>query len=438
MDTSPSGDVDRDHLQISDEAVYEEAHRLATLAITDLERQIGSSLTKLGDPHLIRARMSPPRIKTLESLRRKAAEREWSVSQALARARDVIGFRIVCNNLQDARRAYELLRRALTSAGLKLGSHDYVKQPRPDGYRAIHLWFPYEIQVGVTRMTLHCEVQIHSLLQDAWAKLSRMDIYRTDARPPLAKAMKQLSDRLHKADKLADGIRSRLARPHRGRKPAAGAPITAPAVAFLYRHAFGADPPDYLVQSTLEELAATPIRTDGLASLLDDKDFFGKLADSYREANRLDFDADPAQVFRWAVHAAVHGREAAIREARAAGRDEWRYVDQIYRSEALSNLPDNADEFVRFITRESDDGDPYSDLLTWAQALGAVQECMCGTKLVDEDSLADSLVRRYRLRGARAERSRERIIAAVINSGVETSVGSGLCSYCSHVLSKDD
>ncbi|MGC1650366.1 MAG: hypothetical protein WA741_31470 [Candidatus Sulfotelmatobacter sp.] len=51
-----------------------------------------------------------------------------------------LGFRIVCNNLRDARRARELLSRALKNAGFKISSADYVSSPR-GGYRALHLWF---------------------------------------------------------------------------------------------------------------------------------------------------------------------------------------------------------------------------------------------------------------------------------------------------------
>jgi len=208
--------IDPNQAQLSEEVLYEEAHRLARLARAQIKTEILAALRRLGDPHLIRARIARSRIKTLDSLRRKATEHGWSFPQALSKARDVIGFRIVCDNLQDARRAYELLSGALREAGVKLSSVDYVKKPQRGGYRAIHLWFPYDVQAGPSRMTLHCEVQIHSLLQDVWAKLSRVDLYRGDPPPALARAMERLSERLSKSDKVADGIRIRIARPRRG------------------------------------------------------------------------------------------------------------------------------------------------------------------------------------------------------------------------------
>jgi hypothetical protein len=93
---------------------------------------------------------------------------------------------------------------------------------------------------------------------------------------------------------------------------------------------------------------------------------------------------------------------------------------------------------VRFVRQEEDDGDPGFDIETWAGALGALDKCVCGTKLVDDEALADSLIKRYRLRGEKAERARQKIVDAVVNSGVEISDGLGLCSYCSYAMNKDD
>jgi hypothetical protein len=61
--------------------------------------------------------------------------------------------------------------------------------------------------------------------------------------------MERLSNRLYAADMIADRIRTRVARPLRGRKPAAGAAVTTEAIAFLYEHAFGVEASDYLVRT---------------------------------------------------------------------------------------------------------------------------------------------------------------------------------------------
>jgi hypothetical protein len=72
----------------------------------------------------------------------------------------------------------------------------------------------------------------------------------------------------------------------------------------------------------------------------------------------------------------------------------------------------------------------------WAGGLGALDKCVCGTPLVDENAFADALIKRDRLRGTKAEHAREKMVSAILRSGVET--GSGLCSGCSYFMHKDD
>lgn len=418
-----------------DEArAYEQAEALAKHIVADINQRIESALAKLGDPHLIRGKLAPPRIKKPESLRRKAAEFGWTFAEALTNARDMIGFRVVCNNLQDVYRATELVIKELKDIGLNVNVVDLIKRPR-DGYRAIHLWFAFPIQVAAAKMTLHCEIQIRSLLQDTWAELSRVDFYRGNVPPTLKTSMEKLSDKFYQADKAADKLRSRITKPRRGSKPADGTIINESAIAFLFRHAFDEDPPEYLVQSTLRELEGTPIRTDGLAAVLDDTNFLTRLETEYREANRLEIDADPVQLFRWAVDAAINGRDFALREAKRSGRSAWQETDSIYRREALSDLPD-ADDLPDYEHNALDDGDMDYDLTHWAEALDASHSCACGTKIIDEYAFADAYIKRKRLRGNKAERAREAIISMVVNSGVETG-SSGLCSYCAHMMEKD-
>jgi len=436
MPLRPDDKTSPEKKALDETRAYEQAEALAKHIVADISQRIESALAKLGDPHLIRGKLAPHRIKKPESLRRKAAEFGWTFTDALTNARDMVGFRVVCNNLQDVRRAVELLTKELRDIGLNVNIVDLIKRPR-GGYRAVHLWFPFPIQVAAAKMTLQCEIQIRSLLQDTWAELSRVDFYRGNVPPALKISMEKLSDKFYEADKAADKLRSRITKPRRGSKPAAGTIINESAIAFLFRHAFGEDPPDYLVQSTLRELEGTPIRTDGLAAVLDDTNFLARLETEYREANRIEIDADPVQLFRWAVEAAINGSEAALREAKRSGRADWQETDAIYRREALSDLPKDVDELGHYMHDALDDGDPSYDLGQWADALDAGSSCVCGTKLIDEDAFADAFIKRNRLKGKNAERARDKIISLIANSGVETSDGSGLCSHCSYMMSKD-
>lgn len=437
MPLQPVGDTSPEKMALDEARAYEQAAALAKHIVADISQRIESAVAKLGDPHLIRGKLAPHRIKKPESLRRKAAEFGWTFTDALTNARDMVGFRVVCNNLQDVRRAVELLTKELRDIGLNINIVDLIKRPR-DGYRAIHLWFPFPIQVAAAKMTLHCEIQVRSLLQDTWAELSRVDFYRGNVPPALKTSMEKLSDKFYEADKAADKLRVRITKPRRGSKPAAGTIINESAIGFLFRHAFGEDPPDYLVQSTLRELEGTPMRTDGLAAVLDDTNFLTRLETEYREANRLEIDADPVQLFRWAVDAAIYGRDFALREAKRSGRSAWQETDSIYRREVLSEVPKDVDELERHIHNALDDGDLTFDFTQWAQGLDAASSCArCGTTLVDEYALANAMVKRLKIKGSKAERIRDRITSLIGDSGVESADSAGLCSYCAYQMEKD-
>src|ERR1700694_3989668 len=93
----------------SDDEKYQNTLRLAEVAAQEIRRLIQEALGRLGDPYLIRARIDPWRPKSLTSLARKARQRGWDFDKALERAEDIVGFRLVCHNVQDAQRLASLL-----------------------------------------------------------------------------------------------------------------------------------------------------------------------------------------------------------------------------------------------------------------------------------------------------------------------------------------
>lgn len=75
--------------------------------------------------------VEPCRIKSFARLKRKAERFGWTVEEAINKAQDFIGFRLVCDNLQDVRRASELIRESLTRDGYKIRkADDYVAKPK--------------------------------------------------------------------------------------------------------------------------------------------------------------------------------------------------------------------------------------------------------------------------------------------------------------------
>jgi putative GTP pyrophosphokinase len=175
---------------------YARAARLAEYIVRDIAQQIEGAIHALGDKNLVRAKLDARRIKSPRSLARKARQRGWTFDQAVSQAPDFVGFRVVCHNLQDARRAADLLEISLRVAGLKVERQDYEKNPKPSGYRAIHLMFRISVTLGTAAAELGWEIQIRSLLENAWAELPRADIYTEQVPPPVERQMTTVSRQL--------------------------------------------------------------------------------------------------------------------------------------------------------------------------------------------------------------------------------------------------
>jgi len=283
----------------------EEASRIVGAHLTE-------ALSALGDPYLVRASQpDPPRIKPLQSIKRKAKRKRWTFEQTLERINDLVGYRLVCNNLEDAERAAELLRYRLGTKGIGVKRQDYVKRPKNTGYRAIHLDIQVAVSLDTETRIVNCEIQLRSLLQDGWARLSRADIYTAERSLPrgIVRSAKRLAELLSVADQIAQDIREEITRPRRGRRAATGAPLTAASAAFVFRRAFGQDPPEYLVQSVVNEYRDSQVRADAIDSALQNKALLSRLTEAYKR--HFDWDPDSAQLFRWAVRAAARGTDAA-------------------------------------------------------------------------------------------------------------------------------
>ncbi len=415
---------------------FREIERLAKVAAAHVRQELHSAIRSLGDPVLARVTVERLRIKNAASLKRKARERGWVLKDAAAKASDLVGARVVCHNLQDVSRIADWLERHLSERDIEVTRQDYVARPKR-GYRAVHLNMRVPVQVGRNKMSVGCEVQIRSLLQDAWARLSRAELYATDVgvRASLVRRMNSLSRLLSRADRIADDIRNEISKPVPGRRGKPGAPPSRATLAFLFQRAFGSEPAGYVIEAALSDLRQVPIRLDAVDTALRDKRLRKNLVGAYQRHAKWAPGAE--EYFRWVLRALTQGIRSATTEARRAGRAAWDEVDAIYRSEMSSSLPADWSDLVDAIDNAPKDGDLDSELTHWADFFGVLDHCaVCGCELVPADSFAEAVVDHYALDGDEADQASEAVERALWSSGIETD--SSLCSYCSNAMSRDD
>jgi ppGpp synthetase/RelA/SpoT-type nucleotidyltranferase len=101
---------------------------------------------------------------------------------ALAQMQDIGGCRAVTRSLRGVRRLVRLYEASSLRHKLRR-KKDYILEPKPDGYRSIHLVYSYERKKLSPWQGLQIEIQIRSRLQHAWA--TAVETVGTFLRQPL-------------------------------------------------------------------------------------------------------------------------------------------------------------------------------------------------------------------------------------------------------------
>ena len=120
------------------------------------------------------------RIKTLDSIVEKLQRRGHAVTidNIYAYIQDVAGIRIICNYLDDIYYLRSLLTR--NESFRVIQEVDYIKTPKPSGYRSLHLIV--EVPIVISEGTLHLpvEIQLRTIAMDMWASLEHELRYKSD------------------------------------------------------------------------------------------------------------------------------------------------------------------------------------------------------------------------------------------------------------------
>ena len=120
------------------------------------------------------------RIKTLDSIVEKLQRRGHAVTidNIYAYVQDVAGIRIICNYLDDIYYLRSLLTR--NESFQVIQEVDYIKTPKPSGYRSLHLIV--EVPIVISEGTLHLpvEIQLRTIAMDMWASLEHELRYKSE------------------------------------------------------------------------------------------------------------------------------------------------------------------------------------------------------------------------------------------------------------------
>lgn len=120
------------------------------------------------------------RIKSGLSIREKLSRKglEPSIETIESEINDIAGVRVVCSFTDDV---YNLEKAFLAQDDIVLIKRkDYIKEPKPNGYRSLHLIVSVPIFLSNQKRFVKVEIQLRTVAMDAWASLEHQLKYKKD------------------------------------------------------------------------------------------------------------------------------------------------------------------------------------------------------------------------------------------------------------------
>ncbi len=121
------------------------------------------------------------RLKSPKSIKDKMRNRNIPLSLAAVEENinDVAGIRVVCNSPEDV---YLLAESLLKQDDISLiEKKDYIANPKPNGYRSLHMIVAIPIYLAHEKRIMKVEIQLRTIAMDFWASLEHQLRYKKDS-----------------------------------------------------------------------------------------------------------------------------------------------------------------------------------------------------------------------------------------------------------------
>jgi len=416
-----------DNLYKEKRELYERALRQVADCIDDIRKDFAAD-------KLFRVSVIPQRIKSLDSLKVKAYEKSISISSEIfEKILDIAGLRIVVNNLCDIPRLIEKIKLSSKLHYDDSSYEDKIKVPLESGYRAIHFIVYTDVEFKGRTYKIPCEIQVHTLFQHSWSVLTHDDIYKgpRDLPTVIQKLPRRLADQLAGLDEIAQDIRDELSKEvEPPRVVGDDAPLIKESISFIVYELFNSKPPEYVLQSALNELSDIGLHTVGdLKHNLPDTKVIERL-NMLHQRFFGNWPIDDIDKLIWGTKVKVVGNRAYA-EFVDRVKDEWEEIERITRRESLSALPDTIDELIEDLqdTHSIDHG-----LWESLKELGALIECeLCGEYILEPYKAYETICEHY---GEDHPELTDLFYEICGDGGAECEDAdhSGLCPHCAHLL----
>ena len=152
------------------------------------------------------------RLKKTASITEKMAKlgKQFSLETIEENIHDVAGVRVICPYIDDI---YTIADALLKQDDITLiARKDYIAEPKPNGYRSLHLIVEVPVFFAEHRKDMKVEVQIRTIAMDFWASLEHQLKYKQEVpnQQEIVAQLKSCADIISATDQKMLGIRQQI------------------------------------------------------------------------------------------------------------------------------------------------------------------------------------------------------------------------------------
>lgn len=192
---------------------YKEMRMMHACAI----KEVRTKFDVLNTEYNIRYQRNPinfitTRVKSTHSILEKMnrIKNRFTLKDVAECLNDIAGVRVICSYIDDIYRLAE----ALTAQDdiRLMEKKDYIQNPKPNGYRSLHLIVSVPVFFAEQRQELKVEVQIRTIAMDFWASLEHQIKYKKEIpdQAEIIARLKECADRIAKTDANMMEIRQHM------------------------------------------------------------------------------------------------------------------------------------------------------------------------------------------------------------------------------------
>ena len=177
--------------------------------------EIETKFNVLNQEHMLTFDWNPistikTRLKTLPSIERKLQKKGLPMTlEAMEQnLTDIAGVRVICPFPDDVYRLADAF--LMQDDIVLLEKKDYIKNPKPNGYRSLHLLIEIPIFLTKEKRMMKAEIQLRTIAMDCWASLEHQLRYKKEISftETMARELEECARLSAELDRRMDQLRS--------------------------------------------------------------------------------------------------------------------------------------------------------------------------------------------------------------------------------------